>query len=142
MIEKLNSSHYTVLMEIWQSAVLATHDFLAREDFLYYQKNIPSYFEFVTLYGFFNEDKQLVGFIGIAKENIEMLFVSRENFAKGIGKALINYAVDHHQVNFVDVNQQNNNAVDFYSHLGFKCYEKSDVDDSGKPYPILKLKLK
>ena len=35
MIRKIKVTDYPRLMEIWESAVLSTHDFLKEEDFLY-----------------------------------------------------------------------------------------------------------
>lgn len=32
-------------------------------------------------------------------------------------------------------------ARDFYEHLGFKVYKRSELDEQGNPYPILYMKL-
>jgi len=37
MIRKIKVTDHPRLMEIWESAVLNTHDFLKEEDFLYYK---------------------------------------------------------------------------------------------------------
>ena len=37
MIRKIKVTDYPRLIEIWESAVLSTHDFLKEEDFLYYK---------------------------------------------------------------------------------------------------------
>lgn len=37
MIRTITPADYPRLMEIWESAVLHTHDFLREEDFLYYK---------------------------------------------------------------------------------------------------------
>lgn len=29
----------------------------------------------------------------------------------------------------------------FYEHMGFKVYERSEIDEQGNPYPILFMKL-
>lgn len=38
-----------------------------------------------------------------------------------------------------NVNEQNEQAVGFYKKVGFKVTERSEVDDLGKPYPLLNL---
>ena len=56
--------------------------------------------------------------MGIAKGNLEMLFIDNNYRGIGIGKKLITYAIDNLQVTKVDVNEQNNQAVGFYKHIG------------------------
>lgn len=141
MIRKVKSSEYPQLVDIWESAVINTHDFLAREDFEYFKKTIPNYFEFVELYVYINSDEQMTGFIGVADENLEMLFIHNDFRGKGIGKLLLNYAKDRLHITKVDVNEQNDQAVGFYLHQGFTQIGRSETDGQGKPYPILHLSL-
>ena len=117
-----------------------SHDFLKEEDFLYYKEQLPVYFQHVTLFGF-EQEGILVGFMGIAKGNLEMLFIDNNYRGIGIGKKLITYAIDNLQVTKVDVNEQNNQAVGFYKHIGFNTYKRSDLDGEGKEYPILHMRL-
>ena len=70
MIRKIETADYPRLVEIWESAVRHTHDFLAEEDVLYYKERLPSYFPHVALRGF-EQDGNLVGFIGVHEDNIE-----------------------------------------------------------------------
>lgn len=46
------------------------------------------------------------------------------------------------EVKKVDVNEQNEQALGFYEHHGFKTIGRSELDASGKPYPILHMALK
>lgn len=140
MIRKVESTDYPRLMEIWESAVLPTHDFLKREDFLYYKEQVPSYFPYVTLLGF-EQEGCLVGFIGIAEDNIEMLFIDNNYRGKGIGKQLISHVINELHVTKVDVNEQNAQAVGFYKRMGFHVVTKSELDNEGKAYPILHMQL-
>lgn len=43
---------------------------------------------------------------------------------------------------YVDVNEQNEQAHRFYLSQGFKQVGRSELDDDGRPYPILNLCLK
>ena len=140
MIRKVESTDYPRLMEIWESAVLHTHDFLKKEDFLYYKEHVPSYFPYVTLLGF-EQEGCLVGFIGIAEDNIEMLFIDNDYRGKGIGKQLISHVMNDLHVTKVDVNEQNAQAVGFYKHIGFHVVTKSELDNEGKAYPILHMQI-
>ncbi|WP_278626008.1 GNAT family N-acetyltransferase [Parabacteroides gordonii] len=140
MIRKIKEMDYPRLIEIWESAVLNTHDFLKEEDFLYYKKQLPVYFQYVTLVGF-EQEGILAGFMGIAEENLEMLFVDNEYRGTGIGKKLIAYATANLHVTKVDVNEQNTQAVGFYKYMGFKIVRRSELDGEGKEYPILHMQL-
>ena len=127
MFRKIKVMDYTRLMEIQESVVLNTHDFLKEEDFLYYKEQLPVYFQHVTLFGF-EQEGILAGFMGIAKENLEMLFIDNNYRGKKKKKKLITYAIDNLQVTKVDVNEQNSQAVGFYEHIGFNTYKRSDLD--------------
>lgn len=140
MIRKIEVTDYPRLIEIWESAVLNTHDFLKEEDFLYYKKQLPTYFQHVTLFGF-EKEGFLIGFMGIAEGNLEMLFIDNKYRGTGVGKKLITYAIDNLQVTKVDVNEQNSQGVGFYKHIGFNVYKRSELDGEGKEYPILHMQL-
>ena len=140
MIREIHEIDYPLLMKIWESSVLNTHDFLKEEDFNYYKKEIPGYFEHVILLGF-EENGTLVGFMGIAEGNLEMLFIHNDYRGKGIGKKLIQYGINHLNVNKVDVNEQNAQAVGFYQYIGFRVLDSSALDNQGKEYPILHMGL-
>ncbi len=140
MIRKIEAEDYPRLVEIWESAVSATHDFLKHEDFLYYKQQLPTYFKYVSLFGY-EHDGLLTGFVGVADGNIEMLFVDDGSRGKGVGRRLVGYAVDNLKAVTVDVNEQNTQAVGFYEHVGFKVSRRSELDAEGKPYPILHMNL-
>ena len=140
MIRKVKATDYLRLMEIWESAVSSTHDFLKEEDFLYYKERLPVYFQYVNLFGF-EQEGILIGFMGIAEGNLEMLFIDNKYRGAGIGKKLITYAIDNLQVTKVDVNEQNVQAVGFYKYMGFNIYKRSNLDGEGKEYPILHMQL-
>ena len=76
MIRKIKVTDYPRLIEIWESAVLSTHDFLKEEDFLYYKEQLPVYFQYVILFGF-EQEGILIGFMRIAEGNLEMLFITK-----------------------------------------------------------------
>ncbi|MGV0923340.1 GNAT family N-acetyltransferase [Empedobacter tilapiae] len=140
MIRKIGEKDFSRLKEIWESAVIHTHDFLAKEDFEYYKENLPNYFPYVTLFGF-EIDNQIVGFVGVAEQNLEMLFIHNDFRRKGIGKALLKYSIQKLDVRSVDVNEQNKQAADFYLSQGFNIESRSEKDGEGKDYPILHLSL-
>ena len=54
--------------------------------FLYYKEHLPAYFQYVALYGC-EQDGRLVGFIGVAENNIEMLFIHNDYRKKVLARS-------------------------------------------------------
>lgn len=139
MISPANKNDYPVLIDVWESAVKATHDFLSDEDFEFYKTHIPIYFEHVSLYIYRDNEHVIKGFLGVSDDSIEMLFVDNESRGTGVGKTLLNYAINTLNARRVDVNEQNTQALKFYYYFGFKEIDRSEYDGEGKGYPILHL---
>ncbi len=130
------------LIEIWESSVRATHDFLAEEDLQELKPLIlQHYFDSVALRCAKNTQGEIQGFCGVHDGNIEMLFISPDARGKGIGTMLVAHAIKHQGASKVYVNEQNEQALGFYQHIGFKVTGRSPVDGQGKPYPLLHMAL-
>ncbi|MDX6183316.1 GNAT family N-acetyltransferase [Flavobacterium sp. Fl-77] len=140
-IQPYNERFKEQMILVWENSVRSTHNFLMLSDIDYY-KTIVSGIDFNSfpVFCLTNSDKVL-GFIGVSDYKIEMLFLAPEHIGKGFGKTLMNFAINELAVDKVDVNEQNQNAVNFYSKFGFLTYDRTDKDDEGKDYPILKMKL-
>ena len=78
-----------------------------------------------------------MAFMGIEDSSLEMLFIAPEERGKGLGKRLIQYGIENYAVERLAVNEQNPQAKDFYEHMGFQVYKRTDFDEQGKPYPLL-----
>ena len=141
-IDKIDKEEYKNVVELWESSVRATHHFLKEEDIEYYKPLIlNTYLDAVELRCIRNNGK-IVGFLGVADQNLEMLFIDPEYRGKKIGKTLLNYSISQLNVTKIDVNEQNEQAVGFYKHCGFETIKRSKLDSSGKPYPTLHMELK
>ncbi|VEB92178.1 acetyltransferase [Citrobacter koseri] len=57
----------------------------------------------------------------------------------GVGKLLVEHAFTLAPELTTNVNEQNEQAVGFYKKMGFKVTGRSEVDDLGRPYPLLNL---
>ncbi|GAB0156677.1 GNAT family N-acetyltransferase [Chryseobacterium sp. Alg-005] len=132
---------YPVIMEIWESAVKATHDFLKEEDFNYFKAVIPKdYLPSLEVY-LLIENSKPKGFASVAEGNLEMLFIHNDSRGKGYGKKLYQFMKDTTGLTKVDVNEQNPQAIGFYEKMGFKKVGRSEKDGSGKEYPIIHMSL-
>ena len=131
--DTLGANEYPRLVEIWRSAVDATHDFLADDHRAEIEARLASeYFPHVRLF-VADMDGRPVGFAGIAGEKLEMLFIDAAQRSRGVGSALLACVVDEHAVTSVDVNEQNTQAVDFYFRRGFVLVGRSELDGDGRP---------
>ena len=140
-IQPYRDSFKEQMVSVWEKSVRATHDFLTPADVDYYRAIVAKIdFSFFQVFCLTQEDNVL-GFIGIADNKIEMLFLSPEYIGQGLGKTLVNFAVNILKADKVDVNEQNNNAVKFYSKFGFVAYDRTEKDSEGKDFPILKMRL-
>ncbi|SFO34611.1 GNAT family N-acetyltransferase [Amycolatopsis rubida] len=131
-------AEYPRLLEIWRSAVEATHHFLAPADVEYYATRVPVYFPQVDV-TVAEVDGILAGFSGIAEEKLEMLFVHDDFRGRGVGSALLRAALDRFPGLTLDVNEQNPRAVGFYLHHGFEVVGRQETDSDGRPFPLLEL---
>jgi putative acetyltransferase len=142
-IDTILESEYPEVVEVWEASVRATHAFLKEEDITYFKPLILLvYLKAVDLRCVRNDQHKITGFLGVAENKIEMLFIHPNAMGKGIGKTLVEYALKHMHATKVDVNEQNQQAVGFYEHVGFKTISKSELDSLGKPYPILHMELR
>lgn len=132
---------YSTLVDIWRSAVRATHDFLAEADFARIESHLVSdYFPAVTL-TVAERDGNPVGFAGVHEDSLEMLFVADSARGQGVGSALLTEVVANQGVRKVDVNEQNDSAHAFYVSRGFARVGRSALDGDGRPYPTIHMEL-
>lgn len=142
VVKKPTLSDYNELTAIWEAAVRTTHHFLSESD-IYSLKPLVrnEYLKNADLFCIRDSKENIAAFIGLVSKKIEMLFVRPDMMGKGLGKSLLDYAINLKDANCVDVNEQNEQAVGFYQHYGFKFISRDSVDAMGKPYPILHLAI-
>jgi len=104
------------LVAIWCRSVDATHDFLSAEYRAELEELVRSFLPEAPLWVAVNERDRPVGFRMLVKHALSMAPELTTN-----------------------VNEQNEQAVGFYKKVGFKVTGRSEVDDLGKPYPLLNL---
>lgn len=142
-LDTIAQEEYPEVVDVWEASVRATHDFLKEEDIVYFKPLILNhYLDAVELRCVRDSTGRILGFAGVADGNLEMLFVHPNYRGQQVGKMLLDYAIQNLQVRKVDVNEQNGQALGFYRHFGFEVVGRSDLDPSGKPYPILHMELK
>ena len=130
------------LLEVWEDSVKATHTFLSNEEIEKIKEYVPQALSDIThLIIATDKNENPIAFMGIEENKLEMLFIKNNERGKGLGKRLLNYGIANYNVNELAVNEQNLVAKGFYEHMGFRVYQRNELDDQGNSYPVLYMKL-
>lgn len=129
------------LVELWERSVRATHTFLSEEDIQYFlplvrEQALPNLEVWVLV----AEYDQPMGFMGLDGDNVSALFLGPEFLRQGGGKKLIEFARRQKGPLTVDVNEQNPHAIRFYEAQGFAPFARSEVDSTGRPFPLIHMR--
>lgn len=139
--EKRTDASITQLIYLWKASVRASHHFLTEDDILHLTPQAEGALRFIdTLLVAYNPQEEPAGFMGIQAQKIEMLFLAPAYFGQGLGKRLVRLAFDRWDVRYVDVNEQNEGAKQFYERMGFHTFKRDERDSEGNPFPILEMK--
>jgi putative acetyltransferase len=143
IIRRANPTEGDVLVDIWLRSVRATHTFLSEEDI---QSLLPAARDYLTseepeLWVLCADSEAIMGFIGMSGSELAALFLAPEFRARGGGRRLVRHAQGLRGELTVDVNEQNEAARRFYEACGFIVEGRSDLDDAGRPFPVLHMRL-
>jgi putative acetyltransferase len=127
-------------LEIWRSAVDATHGFLSPEhraeiDTMVANEFLPA----AELWVVDDEAGKPLGFLVMDGDLIDALFVDPAVHGRGVGTKLLDHALKLAPNARVDASEQADNALPFYLARGFRVAGRSPTDPSGRPYPLIHL---
>ena len=131
------------LVDIWLRSVRATHTFLSEEDV---QSLLPQTRDYLTsdgpeLWVLSCDSGAIMGFMGMSGSKMEALFLAPEFHRRGGGRRMVRHAQELRGELTVDVNEQNPAARKFYEACGFVVEGRSELDDAGRPFPLLHMRL-
>src|SRR5262249_22886631 len=131
------------LVGIWLRSVRATHTFLSEQDI---QSLLPPARDYLTsdepeLWVLYSDSGELMGFMGMAESKVDALFLAPEFHSRGGGRTLVRHAHPLGGELTVDVNEQNPAARRFNEACGFVVEGRSELDDAGRPFPLLHMRL-
>ena len=129
------------LTRVWESSVRATHDFLSEGEIAEIKPFVPQALAGVETLVVAEKDGEPVGFMGVQDGRLEMLFLDPDARGQGLGRRLLTHGIERLGVTELTVNEQNPQAVGFYEHMSFKTYRRTDLDEEGRPYPLLYMRL-
>ena len=135
-------TEYEAVTNLWERSVRAPHHFLTEENIMYFRPLIlNNYLDAVELHCIRDHAGIILAFLGVLNGKLEMLFVEPEQRGSGLGKMLVQYAVNNLGITKVDVNEANEQAVGFYKKMGFVQTGYSELDGGGKPFPLIQMEI-
>jgi len=140
MITAASFKDYSEIMDLWESSVRATHHFISEDYIREIKTLLPGLLPKVKLFAWRDDEGSIKGFTGVAHEKMEMLFIHPDSFGKGLGRQLAFFCIHSLNVDEVDVNDENKDAIKFYEKIGYQLIGRDEFDSTGKPHPILHLK--
>lgn len=140
--EERSEKLITELLNVWEDSVRATHNFLSNEEIEKIKEFVPQALSNIAHLIIETDENEIpIAFMGIEKQKLEMLFITSKCRGKGIGKKMLLYGIENYKINDLAVNEDNPQAKGFYEHMGFKVYQRNELDDQGNPYPVLYMQL-
>jgi putative acetyltransferase len=134
-------SEAEALSDLWLRSVRATHDFLTEQDISCLLPVVKQIFHSdLEIWVLCDDESTLMGFLGLSGSSVEALFLAPEYFRQGFGRHLLRYARELKWELTVSVNEQNPAALRFYEACGFVKTGRSEVDGSGRPFPLIHMR--
>lgn len=130
MIRKLEEKDINEVMNIWLETNIKAHNFIPEQ---YWENNIENVKNEILkaeVY-VYEKEKKIVGFVGIVKDYVAGIFVTKDMQNNGIGKQLINKCKEKRNELTLEVYEKNKNAINFYKKEGFYIISQN-IDDQTK----------
>jgi putative acetyltransferase len=142
VISPVHSEDFPRVVDVWEASVRATHEFVTEDDIQFFKPlvrdGLPHAAQLACVR---DHGDEVVGFVAVTGAKVEMLFVAPVCIGQGIGRRLLTHAITSFGAQTLDVNEQNPQAVGFYRRMGFEVVGRSELDDFGKPHPLLHMCL-
>ena len=142
IIRRATPADCEVLLDRWLRSVQATHTFVSAADIEEMTPHVRTYLSSdAELWAACDDAGTVLGFMGLSEGRIDSMFLAPEFMGRGIGRQLVRHAQSQWADLTVDVNEQNEGATRFYEACGFVVTGRSELDEQGRPYPLLHMKL-
>ena len=130
------------LTAVWEASVRETHRFLSPAEIAGIRPQVPEALGAVEHLLIARDDRgEPLGFLGAEGGRLEMLFLAPAARGKGLGRQLLELGIRRYRIRSLTVNEQNPQALGFYEHYGFRVCRRTELDEAGRPYPLLYMEL-
>lgn len=141
MIRNLENKDIDKIMDIWLKSTIKAHDFISKEYWESSYDTVKDVYIPIAKTFVYEDNEDIKGFISIINnEFIGAIFVDVDAQNNGIGKYLIDYAMNKHKKLNLAVYKENKKSVEFYMNRGFKIIKEQVNEDSNhKEYIMEKI---
>lgn len=137
MIRKSTQKDLIPIMKIWLDTNIRAHYFIPKEYWINNYTRVKELLPQATIY-VYEENKKVLGFIGLIHNHIAGIFIKETAQSKGRGKALISYAKNKYSALTLAVYQKNTRALAFYERENFIIQEEHlDAETGEKEFLML-----
>ena len=131
MIRRYQDADLSDLLEVWYAASRVAHPFLTEEFLDQERGNIAEIYVPKADTWVFEKDRCVVGFISLLGNEVGAIFVRPELHGQGIGRALMDRAMELHDRLEVEVFKDNEIGRAFYDRYGFKVIHEHVHAETG-----------
>jgi putative acetyltransferase len=119
------------LLDVWYRASLIAHSFLSEEFFEAERRQIAEEWLAMAETTVSEVDGTVVGFLSLVGNEVGGLFVDPDYQGGGIGRSLMDNAIESHPVLELDVFEANSIARRFYERYGFQLVDRHMNEAAG-----------
>jgi putative acetyltransferase len=131
MIRKLNKDDIDKVTQIWLEVNTKTHNFIPEkywtEQFNAVKRILPQSEVYI-----YEQNGEILGFVGLTDNYIAGIFVSIISQSKGIGKQLLNFIKGIKTELSLSVYQKNERAIKFYQRENFIIQSENIDENTGE----------
>ena len=137
MIRRYRDADLADLLEVWYAASRVAHPFLTEEFLDQERGNIVEVYLPKAETWVFEKDRRVAGFLSLLGNEVGAIFVRPELHGRGIGRALMDRAMEVHDRLEVEVFKENEIGRAFYDRYGFKPIREHVHEETG--HEVLRL---
>ena len=136
MIRSFEKNDTDMVMQIWLSVNMKTHDFIPQSYWIENYDNVKAALPLSNIF-VYEEENIIKGFIGVISDYIAGIFIKEDAQSQGIGKRLMDHVKKFNNKLFLQVYQKNTRAIMFYQREQFVIQKEQTDEATGEKEMVM-----